>query len=214
MKYPVMEAGVLLAPRGLGTGIAMLVVSRLILRFDPRMIIAFGMSLAAVMLHEMTQWTPDVSESEIIWVGFMQGFGLGFVFVPLSTMAFATLPPHYRGEGAAFISLVRNVGSSVGISICMFLLVQNTVINASDLAVHISPFNPNLWAAPSAWDTNTVGGVGALAGEAARQGQIIAYADDFRIMFWMCLAILPMLFLMKRPPQLGPPKPEELAAEA
>jgi MFS transporter, DHA2 family, multidrug resistance protein len=214
MGYPVMDAGIVLAPRGLGTGLAMLIVSRLIVRFDPRLIVVFGMSLAGVMLYEMSHWTPDVSQGEIIWVGFVQGFGLGFVFVPLSTMAFATLAPHYRGEGAAFISLVRNVGSSIGISICMFLLVQNTVINAADISAHVSPFNPNLWAAPSAWDTNTVGGMGALAGEAVRQGQIIAYADDFRLMFYICFLILPMLALMTRPPRLGPPKPEELAAEA
>lgn len=214
MKYPVMEAGILLAPRGVGTGIAMLVVSRLITRFDPRLLICFGLAIAATMLHEMTQWSPDISENEIIWVGFVQGFGLGFVFVPLTTMAFATLPAHQRGEGAAFISLIRNVGSSIGISVCMFLLVQNTVINAAELSAFVSPFNPNLWGAPAAWDPNTLQGVGSLAAEAARQGQIIAYSNDYTLMFWICLAILPMLFLMKRPTMMHKPTPEELAVEA
>jgi DHA2 family multidrug resistance protein len=114
MGYPVLTAGLVLAPRGVGTMVAMLLVGRLINRVDPRLLVFFGLSLVAISLWEMTGFTADVSQAAIVRTGLMQGFGLGFIFVPLSTVTFATLAPHYRTQGAALFSLMRNIGSSIG----------------------------------------------------------------------------------------------------
>src|SRR4029434_11295792 len=112
--YPVLTTGIVLAARGIGMMGAMMMVSRLIGRFDARLMIAVGFGLCAWSLWEMTTFTLDVSESQIIWNGVLVGFALGLVFPPLTTLTFATLPPRLRTEGAAINALLRNIGVSVG----------------------------------------------------------------------------------------------------
>jgi len=89
----------------------------------------------------MTGWTPDVSQREIIIVGLVQGVGLGFLFVPLTTVALATLPPEQRTEGSGINNLSRNIGSSVGISVVNALLTHNTQVNHAEIATHVSAVN-------------------------------------------------------------------------
>ena len=101
MNYPVVTAGIVMGPRGVGTMIAMFVVGRLIGRLDTRVLLATGLGLTAWAFYAMTGWTPDVSQREIIIVGLVQGVGLGFLFVPLTTVALATLPPEQRPRGPA-----------------------------------------------------------------------------------------------------------------
>ncbi len=200
MGYPVMTAGFVLAPRGMGTMVAMMVVGRLVQRFDPRMLMLIGFTLTAFVLHEMTKFTPDVSQFTLIWTGVVQGFGLGFLFVPIQTIAFATLPAHQRTDGAALISLTRNIGSAVGISVVTFLLIQNTSVAHSELVQHVSPF---AWAvqglAGTAMDSSTLAGKAVLNQLANREAAVIAYADDFLLMMWVAILAMPIVFLMKRP---------------
>src|SRR4051812_46934682 len=120
MGYPVVTAGLVLAPRGIGTMVAMMIVGRLINRIDARMLLASGLLLTAAVLWEMTGFTPAVSEWTLIRTGILQGMGLGFMFVPLSTITFATLTPEFRTQGTALYSLFRNIGSSIGISFVTF----------------------------------------------------------------------------------------------
>src|SRR4029077_1160720 len=120
--------------------IAMLIVGRLIQRVDPRWLVLSGLGLTAFALWEMTGFTPDVAERTLIWTGLVQGLGLGFLFVPLSTMTFATLRAEYRTQGTAVFSLVRNLGSSIGISIVIFLLGYNTQVVHSALVEQVTPF--------------------------------------------------------------------------
>ena len=134
MGYPVVTAGLVLAPRGAGTMVAMMIVGRLINRVDPRVLLASGLLLTAAVLWEMTGFTPDVSEWTLIRTGILQGMGLGFMFVPLSTITFATLPGHLRTQGTALYSLIRNIGSSIGISLVIFLLTRNTQLVHAELA--------------------------------------------------------------------------------
>jgi DHA2 family multidrug resistance protein len=122
MNYPVLTAGLVLAPRGLGTMASMLLVGRIIDRVGAKVLMVTGLLLTAQALYQMSLFTPDVSISSIIRTGIVQGLGLGLVFVPLSTSTFATLPPRYRTQGTAFFNLMRNIGSSVGISVTGFLL--------------------------------------------------------------------------------------------
>jgi DHA2 family multidrug resistance protein len=200
MGYPVVTAGLVLAPRGVGTMVAMMIVGRLINRLDPRVLLASGLLLTAAVLWEMTGFTPDVSEWTLIRTGILQGLGLGFMFVPLSTITFATLPGHLRTQGTALYSLVRNIGSSIGISLVIFLLTRNTQLVHAELAGQVTPFNDALFAlAPGRiWDMATTLGRAALNAEVTKQAMVVAYANDFKLMMIVALVALPLIFLLKR----------------
>jgi DHA2 family multidrug resistance protein len=206
MNYPVLTAGLVLAPRGIGTMVAMLIVGRLINRIDPRLLLASGLLLTAAVLWEMTGFTPAVSPWALIRTGVLQGMGLGFMFVPLSTITFATLPASLRTQGTALYSLMRNIGSSIGISLVIFLLTRNTQIVHAELAGHVTPFNDPLnglgpW---SIWNMATTLGRAALNAEVTKQASIVAYANDFKLMMLVALVALPLVFLLKRAkPQPG-----------
>ena len=201
MGYPVMTTGLLLAPRGVGTMISMILVGRLIGRVDIRLLILFGIGLTAYSLWEMAAFTTEVSVSTIVWTGVTQGFGLGFLFVPLSTVTFSTLSPHFRNEGTAMFSLMRNIGSSIGISIVITLLAQNTQVNHSALAAVLTPFRDGLYPPwlPQLWNWNTTAGVVALNGEVTRQAATIAYLNDFIFIMWAMLLSTPLVLLLRKP---------------
>ncbi|HEX6999471.1 MAG TPA: DHA2 family efflux MFS transporter permease subunit [Gammaproteobacteria bacterium] len=207
LDFPVITAGYVLAPRGIGTMVAMMVVGRLIGKVDIRALLAFGMALMAFSLWEMTLFTAEVGVFEIVWTGVVQGVGLGFLFVPLSTAAFATLAPRYRNEGTAMFSLIRNIGSSVGISIVMTVLGQQTQVNHAALAEHVTPFRDALHAPwlPPVWDWTTTAGAVALNGEVTRQAVTIAYLNDFRLMMYLSLLAAPLLLLLR--PAHAPARP-------
>ena len=207
MGYPVMTAGLVLGPRGLGTMAAMMIVGKLVQRFDPRMLMLFGFTLTALALYEMSGFTPDVSQAAIIRTGVVQGFGLGFLFVPIQTVAFQTLAPHQRTDGAAIISLVRNIGSAVGISVVTFLLIRNTSILHSDLSQSVSPFSHAVQTlAGTALDPATLSGKAMLDQVVNKQAAIIAYANDFWLMMWIAIAAMPIVFIMKRPERKTAPE--------
>jgi DHA2 family multidrug resistance protein len=210
LDYPVLTAGLVMAPRGIGTMIAMMIVGRLITRIDPRFMFAFGLSLIALTLWEMTYFTTDVSQATIIRTGITQGAGLGFVFVPLSTVTFATLAPRYRTQATSLFSLMRNIGSSIGISIVIFLLTRNTAVMHADLTSHVTPFNLGLHMPGSEriWDMTTLAGKAALNGEVTKQASVIAYANDYLLMMYVALASLPLALLLSKPgkaPAAGAP---------
>jgi DHA2 family multidrug resistance protein len=200
MGYPVITAGLVLAPRGIGTMLAMMVVGRIINRVDPRALLVLGLLITAEVLWEMTRFTPSVSEATLIRTGVMQGAGLGFMFVPLSTITFATLPSHLRTQGTALYSLMRNIGSSIGISLVIFLLTRNTQLVHAELAGQVTPFNDALGqAGPSHfWNLATTAGKAALNAEVTRQASIIAYANDFKLMMLVALVALPLVLLLKK----------------
>src|SRR5216684_3270174 len=200
MGYPVLTAGLVLAPRGMGTMVAMMVVGRIINRVDPRILLAAGLLLTAEVLWEMTYFTPDVSQWTLIRTGVLQGMGLGLMFVPLSTITFSTLPGVFRTQGTALYSLMRNIGSSIGISLVIFLLTRNTQIVHAELAGHVQPFNDALSAvAPSHfWNMATTVGRAALNAEVTKQATVVAYADDFKLMMLVALVALPLIFLLRR----------------
>jgi DHA2 family multidrug resistance protein len=201
LDYPVLTAGIVMAPRGIGTMVAMMIVGRVMSRIDPRLIFAFGLSLLALTLWEMTYFTTDVSQATIIRTGITQGAGLGFVFIPLSTITFATLEPRWRTQGTALFSLMRNIGSSIGISIVIFLLTRNTSVMHADLASHVTPFNVGLTmpGANQIWDMTTMTGKAALNAEVTKQSTVIAYANDYLLMMYVALASLPLALLLSKP---------------
>ena len=148
----------------------------------------------------MTSWTPDVSQTTIIVNGVVQGAGLGFLFVPLSTVTLGTLPPEQRTEGAGLYNLSRNIGSSVGISVVNALLIRNTQVNHADIAHHVTAVN-RVFESPSIaqfWNPFTDAGRAALDAMITRQAQIIAYIDDFKLLMIATLAVIPLLVVFQQ----------------
>ncbi|NIJ42572.1 DHA2 family multidrug resistance protein [Parvibaculum indicum] len=204
MGYPVTLAGLVLAPRGAGTMLAMLIAGRIASKVDMRLMIAFGLSLASLSLWEMAQFNLEVSQWTIIETGIVQGFGLGFIFAPLTTITFATLPPDLRTEGTSFFSLLRNVGSSVGISISETFIAYMTQYNHAELAAHVSPLNPAIRDTSNPiWSLTTPESLAMVNGEVTRQAAAIAYLNDFRMMMYMTLLALPLLFFLRTKPHDG-----------
>lgn len=200
LGYPVATTGMVLAPRGIGTMITMLAMGRLVNRVDPRLLLTIGFGLIAVSLWEMSRFTDDVSRFTIVWTGFIQGLGLGFVFVPMSTLTFGTLPMEHRTEAASLYSLMRNMGSSIGVSIVVTLLARNVQINHAQLAEHINPYNRLLWQNGVGERLADPGTLALLNAEVNRQAALISYLNDFKLMMFIALATMPLLVLL-RPPQ-------------
>jgi DHA2 family multidrug resistance protein len=204
MNYPVITAGLVTAPRGVGTMIAMFLVTRLVGRFDVRLIILTGMLLTVVSLWQMTGFSLQMGMGPLITTGVLQGFGLGFVFTPLSVVTFSTLPRSVLTQGTAIFSLMRNIGGSVGISIVELLFVENTQVVHSRLAEHIRPDNPLAQKLMVPFSLTTPHGIAALNAEVTRQAQMIAYIDDFHLMLIIIIVAAPFLLLLRRPRQPVP----------
>ena len=201
MNYPVMTAGLVMGPRGLGTMVCMFLVGRLIGKVDTRWLLTIGLGLTAWAMWAMTGWTPAVSQWTIVSVGFVQGAGLGFLFVPLTTVAFSTLPAHMRGDGTGLYNLSRNIGSSVGISVVTALIAENTQVNHANIAAYVTPFNHafNAPAVMHALNPLTAAGRAALDGLITSQAVIIAYIDDFKLLMILSLAAIPLVIFLRKP---------------
>jgi len=201
MNYPVVTTGMVIAPRGVGTMIAMILVARFGNRIDTRLVIMTGLVVTAVAMWQMTGFSLYMGMSPVLTTGILQGLGLGLVFTPLSIITFSTLPRHMLTQGTAIFSLMRNIGGSIGISIVEALLNQNTQIVHSRLVEHLRPDNPlardPLLHAP--YSLTVPSGVAALNAEATRQAAMVAYIDDFMLMMILVVIGLPLLLLLRRP---------------
>ena len=200
MNYPVMTTGLVTAPRGIGTMVAMFLVARLIGRVDIRLVILTGLLVTAVAMWEMTGFSLYMGMGPIIVTGVMQGFGLGFVFTPLSTVTFSTLPRQLLTQGTAIFSLMRNIGGSVGIAIVEALLAENTQVVHSRLIEHLRPDNPLAQSQlASPYSLTDPSGIAALNAMATRQAAMVAYIDNFKLMMIMVIAGVPLVLLLRRP---------------
>jgi DHA2 family multidrug resistance protein len=200
LGYPVLASGYLLGTRGIGTFFAMMVVGRLSGKVDPRIMIFIGLTLATVSMYVMVGWTLDVSARAIAIDSVAQGLGLGFVFVPLNTIAFATLPGELRTEGAALWTLIRNIGSSVGISVVIAELTNMISTFHADLVEHVTPFNDGLRLPDAAMlAERSLANLATLDGLVTQQAAMLAYSNDFLLMTFVSLAAFPLLALIRSP---------------
>jgi DHA2 family multidrug resistance protein len=205
MGYPVVTAGLVMGPRGLGTMACMFIVGRMIGKVDTRLLLMTGLLLTAWAMYDMTGWNPNVSQWTIAVTGFIQGAGLGFLFVPLTTVTFATLAPEQRADGTGLYNLSRNVGSSVGISVVSYLLIRNDQINHATIASHVTGFNRAFGqgAILHAFSPWTAAGRAALDQVVQVQASIISYIDDFKLMMILSLAAVPLVLLLRSAPVDG-----------
>ena len=202
--YPVVTAGLTMAPRGVGTMAGMLLVGRLIGRIDPRVLMVTGMALIAGTMWWMTGFSPSMGSGPFLTTGFIQGFGVGLLFVPLNTLAFATVPPALRTDASSFYSLLRNLGGSVGVSLSVGILARQMQVAHADIGSAVSPFtvsgaDPNIARALGATGDTLLALLDATVnGQAA----MIAYLDDFSLMMWLSIATIPLILLLKSPKEV------------
>jgi DHA2 family multidrug resistance protein len=213
LGQPAYHAGWLTAPRGLGSIAAMLIVGRLVGRVDTRVMIAAGFAATAVSCWMMTKITLDMDSGPVVWSGILQGFGMGFVWVPMATMAFATLPPALLNEGTALLSLIRNIGSSVGISAVQALLTVNTQTMHASLVENVSPFGLATRDPHLAEQLASHAGAAAFNVEVTRQAAMVAYIDDFKLMTVVTVCALPLLLFVKVKARRGSEAEPHLAME-
>jgi MFS transporter, DHA2 family, multidrug resistance protein len=196
--YPIITAGLLLASRGCGTFVAMMLVGRLMRYIEARTLIIAGLSLTCFSLFYMTGWTDQTQVGEIITWSIVQGFGFGLVFVPLSTVAFLTLPNHLRTDGTSMLTLLRNVASSIGISIVIAQLTEGVQRVHAVLNEHVTPFNQAL-------QMPDVRGILNLSTDAGRaladvmlnlQAQIIAFSQDYQMVMIFTLCTIPFALMI------------------
>ena len=200
--YDVMDTGMLMAPRGVGVLTTMIITNRIMHRVDNRLLITLGYGICAFSLLLMTTWSLEMDWHMIALAAFVQGLGLGFVFVPVNMVAFSTLPTMFRTDGATLMTLFRNLGSSFGIAVIVTMLGRNMQTSHADIASAVTSYNvPAIDPAAAAAQLGSYGdaALAMLNGEVTRQAAMVAYLDNFYMLFWVILAIAPLAYLLKRP---------------
>ena len=196
--YPDSIIGFLLGMRGIGTLIGftyMLYGSR----FDPRYTLALGFLLQGYAGWEMAQFDLNLTTFDVAWTSCLQGLGVGLVWVPVTLITFATLDPKHMGEGTAIFHLLRNIGSSIFISLSIALVLRTSSMAYSDMVPLVNPLNENfqLPFVAGAWTLNSAAGLGALSGEVSRQAAMIGYISAFNFFTLTSLIVLPLLLLVR-----------------
>ena len=194
--YTPTQAGTLQAVRGVSAIVAVIIAGRLVGRVDLRVLVAAGVLFAAAALFLLGGFSLESPPSQVIVAGIVQGFGTPFVFVPLSVIAFSTLQARLRSEAGAILALVRNIGSTVGISAALAVLAQSTQVNGSYLVEHFSVYDVQRWAAMGVDPGDNVG-TALLVREIGRQAAAIAYSNDFYLLAFATLLVLPMVLLIR-----------------
>ena len=216
LGYPIQTAGFLLGTRGVGTLLTMMAAPRLMRMIEPRYLILSGLLLTGGTLYHMTGFSLDTTQSTIVYTSILQGVGLGLLFVPITSVAFLTLPEHLRTGGTAITTLVRNIGSSVGISMVIANLTSTTTVMHARIVESVTPFNDALQMPDVAANLNVNSDAGrALLDQiVTQQAAMIAYLNDFKLLMILTLMMVPLVLLIgtaqKAP---GAQKPEAIAID-
>jgi DHA2 family multidrug resistance protein len=200
--HSVLQTGMLLMPRGIGVVLTTALAAQLIQRgLDPRWMIAAGFAITAYSLWDMTRWSLEMGMWPVIVAGFLQGLGMGLAFTPLNGMAFSTLPPHHRTEGASLMNLARSLGASAGISLVTTMLARSIQTSHAALAENINAqtlgsLDPNLLQALGRSGEAVLAMANA---EINRQALMIGYLNDFWAMAIVTALAVPLVLLLRRP---------------
>ena len=216
LGYPALNAGVAMAPRGLGSFLMMPLVGTVLGRFDPRKVLAVGLVGAAWTLFSLSRLNLEAGYWDIFWPQFIQGASLALLFVPLTTATMDPIPKEEMGNATSMFNLMRNLGGSVGIACGTTFMFRRQQIHTHNLGVHVNPFNPQsrMWMSgiQSRMMTHTADPVaatrqsfGAVWGVVQRQAEMLSFVDTFRALGVVFLLVLPLLFLMKKPRHHGGP---------
>ncbi len=199
LDYPIQTAGFLLGSRGIGTLLTMMVAPRLMKLLETRYLILIGLALTGGTLYYFTGFSLDTTQNTIVVTSIIQGIGLGLLFVPITTAAFSTLPHQLRTGGTAILTLVRNIGSSVGISMVIANLTNEANYMHARLAAQVTPFNDALQMP----DVHRILNMATDTGRAmmdlmiTQQATMIAYLNDFKLLMVLTLAMMPLVFIIR-----------------
>ncbi len=197
--YPETTVGLVMGPRGIGTMISMLTVGRLVQKLDARILVITGLLLTSTSFWIMAGFSPEMDSWPVITSGIIQGLGLGLVFVPLSTVAFATIEQKFRADGTSLFTLVRNIGSSIGISVVSVVLTRNVQVNHSVMSEAISAYNPVLRSVSPAAAAGNPLMVSQFDGLVNVQALMVSYIDDFKMMMIVTLCAIPLAAMLRKP---------------
>lgn len=199
--YPVLSAGWIVSVRGVGTMIAMMMGGTLADRFQAKYLILLGLICVGVSNVVMTQWTSEVQIDEIVWVTVVNGYGMGMMWVTLTTVTFSTLAQSFRVEGAALFALIRSIGASMGTSVIVAILVRSSQVNYIEMRNHINTFAETLkgFGVPPAWNLESASGIAALQNLVLAQAEMVAYLNAFVFLVAVAFVAMPLVFLLRTP---------------
>jgi len=199
---PEFTVGTLIAARGAGTGLAMLIMILLANSWHPRLLFLIGFGFHTYAGLEMVSFEMNVSMSEVVWVMALQGFGVGWLWVPMSLVVFSNLDPARSAEGSAMFHFVRSVASSFYISASIAVVFHTQKMSYSELVQWINPFNNHLRFdnVGGGWTTQSTGGLASIAGEVSRQSTNIGYVNAYHLFLWTSLMVYPLIALIVWPP--------------
>jgi DHA2 family multidrug resistance protein len=212
LGYPALQSGMAVSPRGFGSIASMILVGRLIGKIDGRYLVMFGFIVLAYSTYLFSDINLMVSSSSIVWPNIISGFAMGFIFVPLTTMAMGTLSNEQMGNASGVFNLMRNTGGSLGIAAMTTMLSRGGQIHQAALVQNINPYNPVLQerirqltgAMPGAGSVESQQAYAAISGQVARQSMVLSYIDNFRMLAFLCLLCVPAVFLFSRVKRKGP----------
>lgn len=196
------SVGLLIAARGAGTVIAMVIMTLFANSWDPRLLFLIGFGLHTYAGLEMAHFEMNVSPSQVAWIMGLQGFGVGWLWVPMSLVIFSNLDPRRSPEGAAMFHFVRSIASSYYISASIVVVFHTQKISYSELVSWINPFNGRLSlnSVTGGWTTESASGLARIAREIARQATNIGYVNAFNLFLWTSLLVYPLIALIAWPP--------------
>ena len=200
LGYPIVTTGIVMAPRGIATAITMMFVGRLVGVMDARLLVLIGIAISAVGSWMMTYYSLEITTLNIVLPAFLQGIGLGLIFVPLSTIAYATMPRSRMAEAAGIYSLIRTIGSAIGISIATTVLAHQTQIIWNELGAHINVYHEALmqYLHQLHLRPNDPRGLAMIARQVAQQSEMGAMLDVFKLITLSYAFMLPLLLLLKK----------------
>ncbi len=200
---PEFTVGLLIAMRGIGTAVSQVVMIFFAHRWNPRLLFMIGFAAHTYAGLTMANFDMNVSLAEVSWAMAIQGFGVGWIWVPMTLVTFSNFDPRRSAEGMALFHFVRSIGSSYYISLSFVVVFHTQKMNYSDLVQWINPFNDrlNIGAAVGGWSTESTTGLAGLAGEVTRQATTIGYINSFNLFLWISLLVYPLIALIVWPPK-------------
>jgi len=214
MGYPALQSGIAVSPRGLGSLVAMIVVARLIGLIDSRWLIALGFTMLGISVYMLGGITLDIAPSSVLWPIIVSGAAMGFIFVPLSTLAVGTLRQHEMANATGLFNLMRNIGGSIGISAVTTMLARGAQAHQAVMVAHMTPYDPAFQQRLQALTNQLTPQVGAVAaaqqangilyGTLVKQATLSAFVDTFHLLGIMCILCVATVLLLKRAKAHGP----------
>jgi DHA2 family multidrug resistance protein len=210
LGYSALDSGLAVSPRGLGALVSMVLVGVLASRVDNRLLMAFGMAVFGGSTLMLSHVSLGTSMQSVVIPNFINGFGSGFIFVPLTTLTMGMLHKQEMGNGAGVYNLMRNIGGSVGIAALVAFLVRGSQAHQQYLGAHLTAGSPSALSALAGLGARYHAGgsdvidahrlaMGAIYGNLQRQAAVLSYADNFRLLGYLSLACIPLVMFLVQP---------------